>query len=95
MQRLIDLLPAAERESPEWRAAAKERARILRSCLLVLPVRQRALLQLRYGQSYTLAMIAKHFGVGEPAVHAMHQRAIRGLRGALHERRILTISDLL
>jgi RNA polymerase sigma factor (sigma-70 family) len=93
--RLMDVLEAPPAESPEARAAVAERAAILRSCLHILNARQRVLIELRYERAYTLRMIAVEFGVGEPAVHAMHERAMRALRQALDERRIQSITDLL
>lgn len=93
--RLMDILEAPPTSSPEEMAATAEAVVILAGCLALLPLRQRVLLDLRYRRSLKLREIAVEFGVGEPAIHAMHARAIANLRRALADRRIQCLSDLL
>lgn len=92
---LKDILQGPPAQSPERLAADAERALILYACILALTARQRLLIELRYVRGLTLRAIAMEFQVGEPAVHAMHQRAMSSLLRELEKRQIRCLSDLL
>jgi RNA polymerase sigma factor (sigma-70 family) len=83
----VILLVSGE-ESPEQRVRRLELAALLVSAIDVLTPRQRRLITLRYVADATFSRIAAEFGTGEPAVHAMHARALVRLRSALAARNI-------
>lgn len=68
-------------DGPEQRCRCRERERLiwaLASCMLTK--RQHRVLELRYRDEMTLDEIGRRMGIGVPAVHALHARAIQTLR---------------
>ena len=92
----MDILPAGpEGSNPEVMASTSQAVGILAVSIALLPDRQRLLILMRYQDELNLRQIAAEWGFSEPAVHAMHGRAITNLRRQLAELRIRCLSDLL
>lgn len=76
---------AAEQSTPSQRAERSEQVLRLAEALAVMPADQRAVLELRHLQGWSLAEIARHIGRSPPAVAGLLHRGLKALREQLQE----------
>jgi DNA-directed RNA polymerase sigma subunit (sigma70/sigma32) len=85
-----DLVPDA-RPDPEAVAIVADRERLAHGLVATLPVRERSVVELRYGlawpgREWTLDMIGKLSGLSRERVRQLERQAIRRLRGEIPAR---------
>lgn len=85
---------APEYESPEERAAVRERARLIAWAIASLSSKQRKLLVLRYVHDLSFVAIGAQFEVSGAAAFKMHARVLRILATRLQERRIHGMEEI-
>jgi RNA polymerase sigma factor (sigma-70 family) len=84
----------ADNLCPEALAGAAETAVIVRHAIGGLTVEHVAVITMRYERDMTYREIAAELAISEPAVHAMHKRAIARLRQSLELMGVSGMADL-
>lgn len=86
----IEALACPEQQCPMTRAAAEERARLVREALLGLPARLRHVLRRRYGlegdDPASLSDISRELGLSRERIRQLHNQAVARLRSDLAAR---------
>lgn len=85
----------ADRETPESHLRTAEAGELVRDTLSGMTANHAFILRRRYEDDWTFARIAAELGVGAPAVHAMHARALDRLRLSLDLMGVSSLRDVL
>jgi RNA polymerase sigma factor FliA len=90
---LIDVLIDRTCSDSEELLLGKEKQEKLCNAILMLPARERTVIEMHYSEGFTLQKIADHLGVCAASVYMIRSQAIRHLREALGDLLAPAISD--
>jgi RNA polymerase sigma factor for flagellar operon FliA len=88
------LIPASPDSSPQSSLMKRQRAEIIWEELKRLPLRDQAVIRLRYSREMTLREIGEELNVNESRACQLHQLALTRLKRALSKRGVRDFSHL-